>query len=275
MKPSDFKDMTLFENIQIRLDEQTFAILKSDTEFYGFRGLNALLNHIVTTYATDYAAAYHARYNQVIDILKQHHIIDSIQSIIAHELIASEIKSTVMSSKKSKAVKIHLNQANETDFLYLVQETLLLQPLIGFPEIIRDLIIRYTKQSRVQREIILYREVYLDILAALKRNVQVVLYLENNQVIQIHPYAIIHPLDEEGNYLMGEDDDYKIEAFPLFRIKKLVLKTIPAHHSSQIVALHQEIISTSFNYQQLAILSSNNILEKVQMLKNLTHYLSK
>jgi hypothetical protein len=265
--------MNDLDDIQLRIDQNTFDILYSDYEYFGYRGINSLVNDVIVIYSKTYINELEIKHKHMFHAFHGYDIDEDIQKIIIRNMMVLEFKSRHKQSKKTKALKIHINAKNENDFLYLLQKSSFYQNEIGFPEIIRDILVSYSIFSRAQRELILFDDIYQKLHEALSKQTQVELYLDDRKIITFSPYHFINPLDDEGNYIMGEHVNSKTDAIPLFRIKKVMQLNTPYLIHDHTKKMHQEIKSTKFSYHQLSLLASSQILEKVQMLKVLSQSL--
>ena len=273
MKENDTQESSFAENIQLRIDQLTYNILKSDSEYFQFKGLNTLINQVVSSFAFTYISKFEENLLSIKIILERYGVAPSIKEDIARDLLVDKFRGEDNTLKKDRAIKIHVNSSNESDFLYLYQKTAFYNNQVGFPEVVRSILYEYCKLSKAQREIILFSDTYEKIQNALSNKIMLELYLADKSVVQFNPYAFMNPLDDEGNYLFGEYDDSSPYAIPLHKIKKTIHLSSSSKISNKTIQLYQDTISTKFNYKELSELASDNILETVRMLKSLSYLL--
>jgi hypothetical protein len=261
------------DGIQLRIDVKTYTILVSDSEYFGYRSINALINDVVSSYTEAYIALIESSHRDFDNIASSYAIDDLTKQKMINDLLVLEFKKSQISSHKSKALKIHVNSKNEHDFMLLIQRTKCYENHIGFPEVIRDILTKYCKYSRAEREMLIFKPIFERLSRSLKNHHQVELYLGDRSVVVFNPYLFINPLDEEGTYILGEYMDQKADAIPLHKIKKVIESSTTSIISESTRKIYQEITSTKFNYKFYSDLASDNILDTVKMLKSLSNML--
>lgn len=272
---STYKSNTNFiENIQLRIDQFTYDILHSDSEFFQYRGLNSLINAIVSFSVHEFVKEFESSRLSISNVLTRYKLSDSIKDNLLRDLLVNEFRNAESKLKKNRAIKVHVNTNCEEDFMYLSQKASLYSNQVSLSEIIRHLLTTYSKKSRSQREIVLKGLVYEKIKRALVNKQKVELYMSDYDIMIFNPYAFINPLDDEGNYIMGEHDNHRADAIALHTINKVIILNSPSTISDQTISLYDQTTNTKFNYSLLSQLASNNILETVQNLKVLSNTLN-
>lgn len=260
----------LFEEIQIRIDNKTYQILYGDYLYFNKRSVNALINDIIKQYNVDFQKKQIKKYQDIQSILKTSKSaisdIDSLTSLIL-TLDLKEGNETL--GKKIKPIKIHINYRYEQYFINLEQVLYKYNNNIGFAEIIRYLIIQYTKLSRSEREAILYQENIDNIKQAIKQNNTTKMHLTSGEVIIFNPHEIINPLDDEGNYIFGEEDQ-NAQAIALHTIKHITILDKKQNISSASLEILKQLKNLKFNYQKLSQFASKDIIQKVIQLQKRT-----
>lgn len=259
------------ENMQLRIDQLTYDILYSDYQYFGFKSMNLLINHIISRYAKSYIKELERKQDSISNILNNYLSDHYKKNHLLKDLLTDHFKQQENIEKKNKALKIHVNSSHEYDFIYIMKKTEIYQNDIGFPEIIRDILYKYSKMSRAQRELVLYQDIYHRINHAIEKKHAIELYIDNHIYKVFHPYRFIHPLDDEGYYILGETLGQRTEAIPLHMIKKTIELIETSQTSTETIRLFKEMNETKFSYSILAKASSTNIIETVKFLKELSH----
>ena len=266
-------NLTFNDAPQIRLDEKTYQILYNDYLYFKKRSLNTLVNDIIKQYQIDFLNTQNKKYHEIIKILKNSDVDKKILETLASQLLTLDLKLQNLSiGKKTKPLKIHINYRYENYFLNLEQLLKKYNNLIGFGEILRYLIVQYTKLSRSEREIVLFENQILILKEAIKKAKMVQIHLVNNETINFNPYEIINPLDDEGNYLFGERDK-TADAIAIHTIKHAVILNESSKISDESINMLKKLKNLKFDYEKLSNYASTNILNKVIQLQKRTNLL--
>lgn len=205
---------------RILLDVKTHKILMRDMALFEISKMNTLINRIIANYYEVYHRSTFSFF-RVIQMIKDKTGVDDKAAKSIVEDIYKAFRFDESSHEKSNvSISIRSNSESETAFNLMIQSlNQINNPSVGF--IIKNMLLEYTRLSRLEREKIIFKR-QLDIFQqAMKNNSKLV--IESHQVTRVvHPGTVIEPLDDYGNYLLVYNEKLnKMNALLLRRVKKM------------------------------------------------------
>jgi hypothetical protein len=260
-------DYKLSGPIKILLDVKTYQTLKDDALFLGFESEHQLSKKIIFDSFKNFQkelihkkeTLFHALRNELYDDTKTKIAVNQSLKILFNSVDTDRGKN----SKSS--ITLRMNKGDQADFLSIIDfhHVSGLDETITLTQYLRTFLIQYARLSRIERELIIYKNQYQSILKAIKKKFQINLQTKAQKIITIKPYQFIY-FGDECHFLIGDT----IETNQTFSIRLSRILDISHHDDIQFDKISEDTIALvktyengQFQYSELSSgLDTDNVL---------------
>jgi hypothetical protein len=259
-------DYKLSGPIKILLDVKTYQTLKDDSLFLGFESEHQLSKKIIFDSFKNFQkelihkkeTLFHALRNELYDDTKTKIAVNQSLKILFNSVDTDRGKN----SKSS--ITLRMNKGDQADYLNIIDfhRSSGLDETITLTQYLRTFLIQYARLSRIERELIIYKNQYQSILKAIKKKFQINLQTKAQKIITIKPYQFIY-FGDECHFLIGDT----IETNQTFSIRLSRILDISHHDDIQFDKISEDTIALVKTYEngqfQYSALSSGLDIDNV------------
>lgn len=244
------------EVIRVMLDTKTYQTLKNDMDLFEIEKTSTFVNRIIVNLYPNYEQSSFT-FNRIKDIVRKK---ANISEDLAKEITEDFYKEIQIKSHTkfifNKAISIRPNADSKKIFTL---HSSVLNGLNNFSvgTTVKNMILEYTKLSRVERESIVFRKEMSEIEGSIRTKSKLLLEYNKNSVI-FHPSAIIEIVDDYGNFLLGYNEKTKKEEIILLRKITKVYPTgenfIPSKKIKKITESYRNKIIPFLSEKEMTVL---------------------
>ena len=216
------------EKYKLYLTEDMRSRLVSDAELFEFTksegsiNLNSFLKEVLVNYYEQYRARKEDLLDTILsDLSEFSSISDEDAGAIADKIINTYMRNDRLPSKRSEAITLTVS-GRSYDVMRSIENNMLSHTSLS--QYINDMLSSYLSFSRNNREMIIFRETFDEINAAIKKN-SIITFSSSSaerRVFRIMPYMIAASKEEQCNYLLCVDaQDRLLRTFRISRIRAL------------------------------------------------------
>lgn len=264
----------LNQNFRILIDPRSYKILKRDMELFRIPKISTFVNRIIANYYEIYQRSTFSFYKVKQLIMHKTGADDVVANKIVEDIYRLLSPLQLSDEKSSVSISIRPNSESENVF-NLIMQSLDQTHHSSTGLVVKNMLLEYTKLSRLEREKILFKS-YLNLFhRSVKENLKLIIETDNVTRV-VYPGTLIEPLDDYGNYLLVYNEALeKMSALLLrgvnkmypngehFTHKRSVMTTIITYQNKDLS------IFTKNEIKALQILLSKHNLEKFHKILNM------
>lgn len=206
------------EPLRIKIDLNTYQVLKTDRNLFEIKSLNELYNQIVINYYEEYIGSIKA----FIRIKKMiHEQIPDINDLKVTEIVKKmhkELKSYTYASSTEEKFISYRPTGNTPETIIEISNNLDYIDERSVSAFMKKMIISYTQKSTRERERILFKKRYEKITYAINNRHKLNIVYDN-KILLFDPYLINEAIYDYGSYVVGYEE--KSDTNPILLIRKI------------------------------------------------------
>ena len=254
------------EKYKIYIPEDMKSRLMNDAELFDFTkkdgsiNLNAFLKELLVNYFDEYRERKEQLLKTIITDLNSFPSISGEDAnAIADRIINTYMKSDMYQADRSTAITLTVS-GRSLDVMRSIENNLLAQTSMS--QYINDLLASYLSIARNKREMIIFRDIFEELNAAIRNN-SIITFSSTSArdlVFTIKPYIIAASKEEQCNYLLCADKGQELHR--TFRISRIRALYTTSEHFTPDESMRLELQEIAMRNPQSA---SKNVFIKVEL----------
>ena len=260
--------------VKIKLDKKTYQTLVDDALFFGYPSHHQLGKKVIfdsfETFHKDYKLKKDTLFKKLRNVIYD----DEKTTIVVNESLKFLLNSldVTKQSNATESISLRFNNSDQGQLLKLQDyyKHSDLYNIVSMSQYLRTFLYQYARLSRIERELLIFKDQYESIKKILKKNIQINIHTKDNRIVAIKPYQFIY-FGDECHFLVGD----QVETSKTFSIK--LSNILGISHDDNITfdeisgetkALVTAYENNNFHYQQLSMsLDKDDILYRLLKLQ--------
>lgn len=235
------ENMKIEEKIKIYVSKRTKEILDKDAELFEFFKKNGEINRneFLNTLIMNYSSYYEEEINKLTNNIKKdlasiitsHNDLEYLSNKLSHMINQKGSKTEL--DNYSEVLSLKPTKASQDTIIYIQNTALSTTTLSNY---FRDMFISYTSKTQDEREKIIFKDIYNDVLSAIEKGntISIITTKKPTKVQLVLPWKLASAKEELFNYLLAEYNNRPL-TYRLSRIKKVIINNEKAIFNKDVI----------------------------------------